>query len=203
MFGRKEKVADRKREALREDLWPGSGKKVWRSTAESGYFPSPRVLPLLCTLIREKTVCGQLDASSVYVELLHRDMGQGIVEILDEEEHAYYAGYTNARGLRTWRERIRALEAAGFIKVFPKGRRDIGYVGIPHPRDVVAKLHAEGKVPSQWWQLYRDRLRQIGGEPEPVPVATPKKGLKVIAGAGGTQRPSQRNATARARQRRG
>jgi hypothetical protein len=168
------------REALREQLWPDSADQIWKGAKEKGYFPSPRNLPLILHLIREKTVGGALDSSSVYVELLHRDMGQGIVEILDEDEHAFCAGYVGSRAVRSWRERVLALQKAGFIKVFPKGNRKIGYVGIMHPRIVVTELRRQAKVPERWWQLFQDRQRRVGAPTDSDP--TTEKRLKAISG---------------------
>jgi hypothetical protein len=166
------------REALREELWPGSAEKVWKSAKEKGYFPSPRNLPLVLQLMREKGVCGTLDPSSVYLEFLHRDMGEGIVEVLDEDEHAFCAGYVGGRAVRTWRERVAALQRAGFIKVFPKGNRNIGYVVIVHPCSVVANLRRDGKVGDRWWQLFQELQRKVGAPPAQDLAA--QKRLKVV-----------------------
>jgi hypothetical protein len=136
---------------------------VWSGAAETGYWCAPRSLPLLLSLSSEKALVGGADCSSAYVELLARDFGQGIVEIYDEDEHAFFAGYRGDRARRTWRERILALEKAGFIAIKPKGNRDIGYVLLRHPDLVVRSLRAENKIDDRWWQSYESRRRDVGG----------------------------------------
>ena len=97
-----------------------------------------------------------------------------MVEVRDEEEHAYFAGYRKSRAIRTWRERLWALEAAGFLKVAPKGIRDIGYVLLIHPALIVARLRREGKIEDRWWHLYLQRQREVGAEAlkEEAPAGT-------------------------------
>jgi hypothetical protein len=166
------------RDAQRERLWPKSADKVWRGHHEKGYFCGPRNLPLILHLIREKGVCGSFDAARVYVELLARDMGEGFVEIMDEDEHAYCAGYVGSRAVRTWRERVLALEKAGFIRVFPKANRKIGYVVIMHPRLVVLEMRRQRKVTDVWWRMYQDRQERIGAPTDDDPAV--EKHLKVV-----------------------
>src|SRR5437870_481782 len=153
----------KEREALREKLWPGSSEKVWKGVGEKGYFPASRNLPLLMQLMREKSIGGTADLSSVYLEFLSRDMGEALVEVLDEQEHAYCAGYTTPRSVRSWRERAKALAEEGFIKIFPKPSREIGYVVIVHPHSVVCELRRKKKLPQGWWEMYVERQRKMGG----------------------------------------
>jgi hypothetical protein len=154
--------ADLKRELLREEFWPEHQGSVWGGPAEKGYWCAPRVLPLFLDLAASKSVVGDLDCSKVYLELLSRDFGQGVVEILDEEEHAFCAGYRGKRAKRTWQERIRRLEGSGFIQVQPKGNRTIGYVLIIHPYKVATELRNAGKVDDLWWQLFKQKLNAVG-----------------------------------------
>jgi hypothetical protein len=154
--------ADERRELLRDSLWPGQGESVWAGPAERGYWCAPRVLSLLLNIASDKRIVGELDCSSAYVDLLSRDFGQGVVEILDEEEHAYCAGYTGRRARRTWQERMKGLEKAGFIKLMPRLNRAIGYVLIVHPYKVAADLRRAGKIDDQWWQLFSQRLSDVG-----------------------------------------
>src|SRR5690349_21456104 len=83
---------DEKLEELREQLWPGSKQRIWKSSAEKGYCCVPRVLPLLTRLMNDKGVIegkAKGDCGGVYVELLARVRAQGIIEIVSEGEHAY------------------------------------------------------------------------------------------------------------------
>lgn len=154
--------ADERRGTLRDSLWPGQEEYVWAGPAERGYWCAPRVLPLLLTLTSEKSIVGEFDCSSAYVDLMSRDFGQGFVEILDEEEHAYCSGYAGRRARRTWQERIKRLEKAGFIKTMPRLNRSIGYILIIHPYKVATELRKLGKIDDQWWQLFSQILDKIG-----------------------------------------
>jgi hypothetical protein len=163
--------ADLRRLNLREELWPGSAPLVAKPD-EKGWWRAPRTLPLILSLTRDRRITENLDCSSVYLELLSRDFGQGFVEIFDEDEHAFCAGYFGNRALRSWRERIDMLEKAGFIKVAPKGNRRIGYVLLVDPHAVAENLHSHEKTSEAWWRAYRHRLQAVGAV-GPAPAATP------------------------------
>ena len=172
---------DQRREEQRERIWPGSKEDIWRGPAERGYWCAPRVLPLLFHITSDKQLVGTQDCSKVYLDLLSRDFGQGIIEIRDEEEHAFFSGYTTTRARRTWQERIRSLEKAGFIKVAPKGNRSIGFILLLHPYQVIARLRQEGKISDRWWEMLQQQLRDVGAEP----LAETPKILRVIEGGRG------------------
>jgi len=155
-------TADLKRLNLREELWPDAELLIAKSD-EKGWWRAQRTLPLILSLTRDKKITGKLDCSAVYLELHSRDFGQGLVEILDEDEHAFCAGYFGNRALRSWRERIVMLEKAGFIKIAPKGNRRIGYVLLINPRSVAEELRRQGKVSEAWWRTYKQRLQAVGG----------------------------------------
>jgi hypothetical protein len=84
-------------------------------------------------------------------------MGEGVIEMRHEGEHAYAAGYEGTRGIRTWQERMKLLEKNGIIKVKQIGGQRYKYVLLVHPTAVVEKLRQEGKVEPGWWDTYRDR----------------------------------------------
>ena len=147
-----------KREELRRELWPNEIPfEIPRGTG--GWFMAYRTLPLILRLIREKSVAGGKrtgDAANVYLELLSRHMGGGIVELGHEADHAYAAGYSSGRLVRSWKERMDALERAGFIKierVGPRYKRAL----IVHPTVAVHRLRVGGKVPNEWWNTFRTR----------------------------------------------
>ena len=83
------KIGER-REKLRKQYWPHED--AWTGEGETGWFRAPRTLALILALLRLKTIRGKNDPSSVYVELA-RHIGEGIIEMTLESEHAYAAGY--------------------------------------------------------------------------------------------------------------
>lgn len=151
----------KKRRALREEYFPDVS--AWDSLNEKGWFKAPRTLPLLLSLLRDKKLSGNKDPSAVYLELLARHMSDGIIEMISPEEHAFHAGYRGARATRTWRERMRILEARGFIKCKPKGNLDFGLVVLVHPSVVARELRSQPHVVSErWWTAYATRRSEIG-----------------------------------------
>ncbi len=133
------------------------GEDAWTGENEKGWFKSPRTLPLILSLVSSKAVSGRCDPARVYLELWARHMGEGVIEMRHEGEHAYAAGYEGTRGIRTWQERMKLLEKNGIIKVKQIGGQRYKYVLLVHPTAVVEKLRQEGKVEPGWWDTYRDR----------------------------------------------
>jgi len=108
--------------------------------------------------MRDKALTPKGDPTSVYIELLSRQFGDGIVEIQNQAEHAYAAGYTSERGAkRTWEEHMHSLESLGFIKIQGVGPNHFKYVLIVHPSTAIHELDKKGLVPKEWMAVYQDR----------------------------------------------
>jgi hypothetical protein len=143
--------ANGKRAKIREEFWPTV--PYWRGPAETGFFCAPRSLPLVLRALRQKSLSGSKDPSSVYLDLLANHWSEGIVELSHAEDHAYAAGYAN---VRIWQDRMKILEDTGFIKSAPRGNRRYGTILIVHPSVVMKQLKDEGKIPDDLWKTYRD-----------------------------------------------
>jgi len=154
------KVAKAKRTKLREEFWPDA--ITWEGPDETGFFCAPRSLPLILCVLRQEKISGKLDPSSVYLELYSRHMGEGIIEMLHDEDHANAAGYFEARAIRSWRDRMKILEDAGFIKSKQKGSRRYGYVILVHPSIAMADLHSRDLIPEFLWTAYKSRQLEYG-----------------------------------------
>lgn len=154
-------------------------KRIWQGAGESrGYCCMPRVLPILLQLAGLKALFHNKNAAQVYVELLSRDWGQGIVEVQDEEAHAFRAGYDGPRGLRSWRERIHALEQAGFIEIRPRANRTIGYVLLVHPTRIMSLLREKKLVGEEHWKEYEEVCREFGIDAPADPLAVGPRRIK-------------------------
>lgn len=153
----------KKRRKLREELWPGE--RAWLSEEEKGFFLAPRTLPLILMILDRKAVSKALAPSSVYLELLSRHRGDGIIEFGYEEEHAAAAGYTGTQAKKSWRNRMKILEQHGFIKVKRSLGRQFGYGLIVHPTIAVYNLHDAGLVPDDLWDNYRTQQINAGELP--------------------------------------
>jgi len=146
-----------KREQYKQEFWPDE--IAWTAdTVQQGWFRAPRTLPLILTLLSTKKITGStLDPGRVYLELLARHRDSGIVEMVDAGDHSYAAGYQGARGVRTWKERMKLLENLGFIKSKKAGNQQYKFVLLVHPTIAVHDLHAKGVVDTHWYETYRGR----------------------------------------------
>ena len=162
------RTPEKRREELREALWPNSRDLIWSRKANKGFGTIPRVLPLVMLLI--KLLCDRGNPCLVYLELWARAFDEGIVTIRDEPACAYASGYTGTRATRTWREHMLKLEELGFIKTKPEGIRGIGHVLLLNPLAVCAQLYREKKqqIPEEWWSAFVTRAGEIGAE---IPTA--------------------------------
>ncbi len=143
------------RDELRRKFWPNED--AWTGESELGFFQAPRTLPLLLLLMSSKTLSGRKNPSRVYIELWARHMGGAVIDMRPETEHAYAAGYTSNRGMRTWRDNMALLESTGFIKTKKIGNQQYRYVLLIHPTAVVEKLKAQKKVDEEWVTAYEAR----------------------------------------------
>ena len=153
-----------RREDLREEAWPDD--IPWLGPDETGFFCAPRTLPLVLRALGLKKVSGSQDPGPVYLELLSRHWGEGVIEMTHEEDHAYAAGYSSGRATRTWRDRMRILERQGFIKVRKSGLRDFAQVLLIHPTLGMQGLYDAGKIGEDLWSAYRD-LQRLSKERTP------------------------------------
>jgi hypothetical protein len=150
----------KRREAIRQEYWPTED--LWTGERETGWFPAPRSLPLILVLLSSKEISGGKDPSAVYLELLSRQRGEGVVEMAHEAEHAYAAGYEGKRAIRTWQERMLILEEIGFIRTVKIGNQRYKYAAIVHPTAAVQELREQNRISEAWWRAYIDNKRASG-----------------------------------------
>jgi hypothetical protein len=141
-----------RREEIRHQYWPDED--LWTGEKEVGWFPAPRTLPLILGLLSSKEISGKKDPSSVYLDLMSRQRGEGVIEMGHEADHAFASGYEGRRAVRTWQERMRILEENGFIRTAEVGNQRYKYVAIIHPTTAVQRLRDGKKVPVRWWNAY-------------------------------------------------
>lgn len=175
--------AELRRATIRKEFF--SRDDLWTGEKESGWFPIPRTMPLVLSLIDSKPISEGKNASYVYLELLSRMRSEGVIEMGTEAQHAYAAGYAGTRGVRSWQERMKILVKNGFIRVEKSGNEPYKFVALIHPVAVVQKLRDEGKVPDEWWSAYiarkldtkelsqAQRLQKQADAPNVIPFSTP------------------------------
>ena len=162
MAGRK-KISQRRGEQ-RERLAPGSGEIVWPQAGEDGWGKTPRTMSIILRILGEKAVSGDADLVGTYLDLWDRNMGEGLVELRSDAEHACVAGFGQSRGPRTWRERLDRLADLGFVQVHPRGPVKYGYIIIVHPHRAVRGLRDQGLVPDELWNLLVERAEAVGAD---------------------------------------
>ena len=69
----------KRREEIRQEYWPHED--LWTGEREIGWFSVPRSLPLVLALLSSKEISGGKDPSFVYLELLSRQRGEGVIEM--------------------------------------------------------------------------------------------------------------------------
>ncbi len=156
-MSKRKTTASLRREKARKEIWPAE--EPWTGEDEIGWFPAPRTLPLLMSLISSKGLSGRQDPGKVYLELLARHYGEGVVELTHEAEHAYCSGYSGPRAVRTWGERLKSLEELGLVRLHRAGGR-IKYALLVHPTAAIHRLRAGGRIPDDWWNTYTARQRE-------------------------------------------
>ena len=150
---------------LRESIAPGSTAYAWPrpDKQEKGWASVPRSLPLILGVLNNKELSGDANVSLVYLDLLCRNR-EGLIEILDESEHASRCGI----GLRRWRDRLKILADLGFIEVHPKGKKPFGFVVIIHPNSAMDRLHRLGRVDAGTWNDFSKLLSETNATDYPV-----------------------------------
>jgi len=113
-------------------------------------------------LLSSKEISGGKDPSNVYLELLSRQRGEGVIEMAHEAEHAFAAGYEGKRAVRTWQERMIILEETGFIRTEKIGNQRYRYAAIVHPTRAVQVLREQDRIPENWWKAYIENKRTSG-----------------------------------------
>ena len=170
-----------RREEIRKQYWPKED--LWTGEKEVGWFPGPRTLPLILGLLSSKEISAKKDPSSVYLDLVSRQRGEGVIEMGHEADHAFASGYEGRRAIRTWQERMKILEDNGFIKTVEVGNQRFRYVAIVHPTTAVQRLRDSKRIPDKWWNAYVARkleTREATHEQREKKKATAQKVVPLV-----------------------
>jgi hypothetical protein len=151
-----------KYDAIRSELWPDlSPDDIWEFNKNTkGYLRIPRIMPLLFRVM--DGISKGKPLSNVYLELWCRVMSGGFLIVKDKDSMAFFSGFSGERALRTWRDRIYALEKEGFILIKERSKGDISHLFIINPYKVLWKLKKEHKIPQTLWDELSSRLGDIG-----------------------------------------
>ena len=178
-----------KRLLMRASIFPDLDQsRVWNikdTQKTKGYSSIPRTMPLIGAIADLLAGKGK-PVASTYLELWCRSDEQCFVIANKHSEIAFASGFSGERGVSTWKQRIRKLEALGFISIKPGAAGNIHYVQIWNPY-LVIRDHAAAKTDGfseKHYHALLERYHDIGAldldvpdeaEEEPLVEAKPKK----------------------------
>jgi len=165
---KKKQVRTEKRLAKRDELWPDAPDVTWSKAAE-GWVPLlPRVLPLVAGLANRLAPKGTGAPGLTYLDLWFRtDEGDSFVRILREDHMAAGVGFTGRRMVRSWNERMQALEDLGLVRLQrTKGTGRIAAGLLLDPVRAVESLSGtRHDIPVEWQEAWRDRVDEAHTAP--------------------------------------
>ena len=89
-----------------------------------------------------------------------RSNDDGLVLLSKHRDIAFASGFSGERGVSTWRERVRKLEALGFISTKPGTSGDLSYAQIWNPY-LIVKRHMKEKTPGFLEDRYNALLERV------------------------------------------
>ena len=128
---------------LRNNIFPGAEKRLWEKTRDQGFVTIPKTMPFIVRMLDEMSEKGKPLGDIYQILWTYTWNNNGFVRLGNMGDLAFVAGFKGERGERTLRERLRALEALGFIELKPHGSNPTGFAFIRNPHPVILKLHEE------------------------------------------------------------
>lgn len=151
-----------KRVLLRTKLWPELKEAtLWLRKEKVGFTTIPRTMPVIGRIIDQISGKG-VPLFSTYLPLWCRVFDEAFVEIRNEKELAFEAGFSGSRGVATWRSRMKRLQELGFISIRPGIASDFQYVLILDPILIISGHIKIGAVDSLSEQALTARLIEVG-----------------------------------------
>lgn len=162
---KKVRSADAKRAALRENFWPGlEDEQLWLRKKRTGFTTVPRTMSLIGRLMDQLSGKG-FPLFSTYFALWCRVYDEAFVEIRNERELAFEAGFSGTRGEVTWRTRMRRLKELGFIDIRPGLASEMQYVLILNPiHTIVAAYQRLDLAHDLAYSALQARLIEVGAD---------------------------------------
>lgn len=143
---KKVRGASGKRLAMRDRLWPNlDDEDLWLRKDRVGFTTIPRTMSLIGRVMDQLSGKG-FPLFGTYLALWCRVYDEAFVEIRNERELAFEAGFSGPRGEVTWRGRMRRLEELGFIEIRAGLASEVQYVLILNPILVIADKFAAEEV---------------------------------------------------------
>lgn len=123
--------------ALRDNIFPGAGKRLWDKTRDQGFVTIPKTMPYIVRMLNEMSEKGKPLGDIYQILWTYTWNNNGFVRLGNMTDLAFVAGFKGERGERTLRERLRSLEALGFIELKAYGGNPTGFAFIRNPHEVI------------------------------------------------------------------
>lgn len=123
---------------LRNSMWPDAEDRLWHRKAYGGFITIPKTMPLLGRLMDEMSK--NYPVSATYYALWAWTWDNNAFLRLNKlDELAFAAGFSGQRGVRTLQDRLKRLEALGFVELKAAGNNKMAFAFLPNPHTVIFK----------------------------------------------------------------
>lgn len=129
---------------LRDSLWPGTEPALWDRNAYKGFATIPKTMPLILKIMDEMNK--NTPVSATYLALWCSTWDNSYVALSKPQDLALAAGFSGQRAVYVWSQRMRLLQAQGFIDIKPGKSGPLGHAIIWNPHFAI-RWHHEQKTP--------------------------------------------------------
>lgn len=157
---RRKKMAERAQEQM-ELLFPNLAPEwIWHRSKNDGYCTLPRTLPIAMQVIDNQSK-GSPAGHTLFC-LWARSPDHPLVTIENPATFAAEAGFTGERAVHTWRKKMKKLTELNFILPRKGPSGEYHHVLLINPNMAVEMLWTQGKVQTDLYARFKDRVIEIG-----------------------------------------
>jgi len=129
---------------LRDSTFPDAGERLWDRRKHHGFATVPKTMPMLMRALDELSKGKPL--GQTYFALFCATWDNGFVRLARAPDLFYASGFTGARGIRGFHERLTLLEGLGFVELQPSAGQKYGLAFLPNPNIVLLNLWERKKA---------------------------------------------------------
>lgn len=129
---------------LRDTYFEDAGERLWDRSRHDGYATVPKTMPLVMRALDELSKGKPL--GQTYFALFCATWDNGFVRLGRSTDLPYASGFTGARGVRVWQERMKLLESFGFVEIAESGGQKFGLAFLPNPNIALLGLWEKKKA---------------------------------------------------------
>ena len=129
---------------LRDTYFEDAAERLWDRGKHDGYATVPKTMPMVMRALDELSKGKPL--GQTYFALFCATWDNGFVRLARSPDLPYASGFTGARGVRGWHERMKLLEGLGFVEIKESGAQKFGLAFLPNPNIVLLNLWEKKKA---------------------------------------------------------